>query len=280
MNTTAFTATTEHKTSRDGKTLTRIYRVLDAEGQETGRRTSKSRDYAALRVMPDGSILSAHETLAAAQKAQAAQEYGHTGVVVIETTPPAAAVSEEPPAPKIRRGRKSKAEREAEAAKRQGFSLTFPAAAAAGIATYIRTTDAGAGQAWLPRLVTDRNTVPPLPTTTGVPTMEQIEAAAQAAAAERAGRAAAKPKAEPKPVHPAGEVGSAAWKDLLAHVEKLWETEDGKADAAALLVQVHREGAPIKPLDTLARQGKTRGLAKAWWNLWTSQPEYRGRAAA
>ena len=92
MPATTFIATAEHKTSRDGKTLTRIDRVLNEAGEETGRRTSKSRDYVALRVMAGGDVLSAHETVEAAMKAQAANEYGHTGVTVVLIPAPDAEV--------------------------------------------------------------------------------------------------------------------------------------------------------------------------------------------
>jgi hypothetical protein len=107
-----FTATTEHKASRDGRTLTRIYRVLNEAGQETGRRTTKSRDYVALRVMADGKVLSAHETTEAAAKAQAANEYGHTGVTVVRIPAPGQA---EDPAPAEPPAKKKPAKTEAPA---------------------------------------------------------------------------------------------------------------------------------------------------------------------
>jgi hypothetical protein len=89
MTQTTFTAVATYKLSRDEKTLTRIVTVRDEAGTETDRRTSKTSDYVAIRVIREnGHILSAHKTLAAAVKAQNAGEYGFNSAtaVVVEVT--------------------------------------------------------------------------------------------------------------------------------------------------------------------------------------------------
>lgn len=242
-STPAFTASAAPAGTRKGFTVW-AYEVT-ADGQTVATRKSTHR-YAAVTAFANGAKPVFHI------EASAAVIAGGTRVPVSFIEP--AAETEEPPAPAKRQGRKSKAEREAaEAILREaaaGEALGFAPATEEEI-------EEAAGAL--------------------VPSLEDLAAASERAA-EKAAKAAPAPKAEPKPVHPAGEVGSPEWKALLEKATALWAAGEKDA-AAALLVEAHENGAPIKPLDTLARQGGTRGLAKAWWNAWKARPGYRGKDA-